>query len=272
MTSVPLSRLAQIWRWGVTRLRKLQAGVLVAGLAISLCLLAFGTLAHEVRESGAPGNFDLWAVRVLRDPADPTHSRGPEWLRSLARDVTAMGSWGVLVFAVGTTVLGLAVARKWRSMWLLFGATTSGLLLNVLMKDWFARERPEFAKYAEIVAGTSSFPSGHSMNSAIVYLTLGTFVSRLVKQRSLQVYVFAAGVGVTLLIGLTRVYLGAHYPTDVLAGVCAGFAWALGWWLVAEVLGRRAAARLPVHPAGPVPAAAPASVEPAVAEPDAPAE
>ena len=261
--------LVRIWRGGVTTLRRLQAGVLIAGLALTLCLLAFAALAHEIRESGAPGNFDVWAVRVLRDPADPTHSRGPEWLRSVARDVTAMGSWGVLVFSVLATVVGLGVARRFRSMWLLLGATVSGFVLNVLMKEWFSRERPEFAQYADIVAGTSSFPSGHSMNSAIVYLTLGTFVSRLVEQRSLQVYVFAAGVVLTLLIGFTRVYLGAHYPTDVLAGVCAGFAWALAWGLVAEVLAQRAAARAGV----PSLAAAPAAHEPVVADgPDGPSE
>jgi undecaprenyl-diphosphatase len=242
----PLSRLASVWRGGVAWFRRLQASVLVAGFAITLCLLVFAAIAHEVREDGA-GGFDRWAVAALRDPADPSHPRGPAWLQHMGRDVTALGSSGVLVFAVLVTVVGLAVGRRPRSMWFILGATVSGLALNLLMKGWFSRVRPEFAKYAETM-GSTSFPSGHSMNAAIVYLTLGTFVSRLMTRRSLQVYVFAASIVLTFAIAFSRVYLGAHYPTDVIAGCCAGFAWALAWWLVAEVLAHRRAQRLAPGP------------------------
>jgi undecaprenyl-diphosphatase len=251
-----LSRVASIWRGGVATIRKLELGVLVAGLVLTLSLLLFVRIAHEIREENS-GSFDRWAVTALRNPDDPSRAWGPDWLRHLGRDITSLGSGGVLVIVVLATVVGLGVGKKYRSMVLVAGATLGGLAMNLLMKGWFARERPEYAVYAEIM-GTSSFPSGHTMNAAVVYLTLGMFVARLVKRRSLQIYVFGAAVVLTLLVAFSRVYLGAHYPTDVLAGSCAGFAWATAWWLVAELLAQRAARRMgpgPTVPGDDVPAA-----------------
>jgi undecaprenyl-diphosphatase len=226
-------------RGGYGWIRGLELAVLVAGAVAAACLLAFVGVAHEVGErGGGPTSFDRWALEALRDPGDRALPRGPAWLRGLGRDLTALGSSGVLALAVVATGLGLAIARRWRSLAFVVGASASGLLASLLLKALFGRERPDEALHAVAVT-SASFPSGHSMNAAVVWLTLGTFLARVVERRRLQVFVFAASVVVTLLVGVSRVYLGVHYPTDVAAGWCAGFVWALAWWGVAEWVGRR---------------------------------
>jgi undecaprenyl-diphosphatase len=226
-------------RGGYAWIRRLELAVLVAGAASAACLLAFVGVAREVGErAGGATGFDRWALAALRDPADGTSPIGPAWLHGFGRDVTALGSSGVLVLVVAATGLGLALARRWRQVAFVVGAVVSGVLMSLLLKALFARERPDAAIHAVPVL-SASFPSGHSMNAAVVYLTLGTFLARVVEKRTLQVFVFATSVAVTLLVGVSRVYLGVHYPTDVVAGWCAGFVWALACWGVAEWIGRK---------------------------------
>jgi undecaprenyl-diphosphatase len=239
-------------RGGYAWIRTLELAVLVAGLAFAASLLVFLRVAHEVgEERGGATGFDRWALESLRDPADRSLPLGPPWLRALGRDLTALGSSGVLSIAVAATALGLALAKRWRQLLFVLGACVSGVVLSLALKFLFARARPDSALHAVDVI-THSFPSGHSMNAAIVYLTLGTFLARVVKQRALQVYVFTASVAVTFLVGLSRVYLGVHYPTDVLAGWCAGFVWALAWWGIAEWVSRRRPRLLPEDASEPV--------------------
>jgi undecaprenyl-diphosphatase len=132
----------------------------------------------------------------------------------------------------------LVIMRKYRAMWLVLGATFGGLLLSTILKNSFNRQRPSIVPHLSNVY-TSSFPSGHSMLSAIVYLTLGVMLSRLVPNRAAKIYFLLVAMGLSLLVGVSRVYMGVHYPTDVLAGWTAGCVWATICYLVARALQKR---------------------------------
>ncbi|MBF5045414.1 phosphatase PAP2 family protein [Aggregicoccus sp. 17bor-14] len=206
-------------------------------LLLVAALWVFLQIADEVHE-GETQHLDREVVRALRDPADPARPLGPLWLPETARDATALGGVPVLAFITLTVAGFLALSGKGRSLWLVLGTTLGGLALSLLLKEGFARPRPDVVPHLTQTL-TASFPSGHSMLSAVVYLTLALQVSALVPKRRLKVYVICIALLLTVLIGLSRVYLGVHYPTDVLAGWAAGLAWALLSALVARALRRR---------------------------------
>jgi undecaprenyl-diphosphatase len=132
----------------------------------------------------------------------------------------------------------LFLVRKYHAMWLVIVATAGGIIISSLLKYAFSRERPQLVPHLSYVQ-TSSFPSGHSMLSAVVYLTLGVLLARLVPQRVLKLYFLLMALFLTFIVGVSRVYMGVHYPTDVLAGWTAGLVWALLCYLVARYLQRR---------------------------------
>lgn len=194
-------------------------------------------LADEVLE-GTTQQYDEWILRHLRTPGDMTDPVGPKWFEDMWRDVTALGSFTVL--ALVTIACGgyLLMRKRYRMLALLAAATIGGLAVSLVLKNLFARPRPEFASAATHVI-TASFPSGHSMLSATVYLTLGVLLARTSTQYRQKVYFITVALIFSLLVGLSRVYLGVHYPTDVLAGWSFGLIWALLCWLIAQFLQRR---------------------------------
>jgi undecaprenyl-diphosphatase len=217
------------------------SGTDVLGLLLVLLLLGGGflTLLEQVREQSTQ-SFDEQVLRALRRADDPAEPLGPRWLAEAARDVTALGSLTVLALVVLTVCGFLVFVRRWRTIALVLGATLGGLGVNSLLKNLVARPRPSVVPHLTWVL-SESFPSGHAMLSAIVYLTLGALLAELVEKRWLKVYLLTVALGLTLLIGLTRVYLGVHYPTDVVGGWIAGLGWALVAALVARVARRKSA-------------------------------
>ena len=141
----------------------------------------------------------------------------------------------LMTFAVAGYLL---MAKKYHAMWLVLIATFSGLILSTVLKQSFDRDRPDLVPHLSHVY-TSSFPSGHSMLSAVVYLTLGSLLARLAPGYAVKIYFIALALFATFLVGVSRVYMGVHYPTDVLAGWTAGLVWAIVCWLVARQLQRR---------------------------------
>jgi undecaprenyl-diphosphatase len=220
-----------------------NAGVLSAVLILILAFWAFVALTYEV-VSGETLSYDEWCVRALRRADDPATPIGPRWLPEVGRDLTALG--GVAVLTLLTLAVGgfLRLRNMYGAMWLLFLATLGGLLMSTLLKTLFDRPRPNVVPHLSNVY-SSSFPSGHSMLSATVYLTLGTLLARFVHQRSLKAYVLIVALTLTFLVGISRVYMGVHYPTDVLAGWTAGLIWALACWLVTRALQRRGTVETP---------------------------
>jgi len=206
-------------------------------LGIALPVLGFIEIADEVSEGeGEVRWFDEGLLFALRtsDPADPI---GPRWFESSVMDITALGGFAVLALVTLFAVGYLLVVNKWADALMLLAATIGGTAISEGLKVGFNRPRPDLV--AHIVETTSmSFPSGHAMLSAVTYLTLGALIARTQERRSLRGYVLGAAIVLTLLIGASRVYLGVHWPTDVLAGWCLGAAWALVCWVAATWLTR----------------------------------
>lgn len=229
-------------------------GVRLLGLLLLLvgCGLGFVALADEIRENETQ-DFDEAVVRALRRADDPSVPIGPPWLRLSALDVTALGGGTVLTLITLAVCGFLALVRRFRSLLLVLGSTVSGALLNSFLKHFFARPRPSVVPHLAEV-GAPSFPSGHAMLSAIVYLTLGALLAQLTERRWLKAYVLGVAVLLTFLVGLTRVFLGVHYLTDVLGGWMAGLAWAVFTALLARAAKRRSPAlREEVHQGANVP-------------------
>lgn len=222
------------------------AGLLLLTLILTLGAWAFISIADEVREGGTQ-RFDDWAIRALRKPDDPQQPIGPKWVGEVARDVTALGGVTVLTLVTLTVVGYLWLEDRYGALWLVVAATVGGICLSTALKHVYHRPRPQLVAHLSAVY-TSSFPSGHSMLSATVYLTLGMMLARLVRQRRLKFYFITQAIGLTFIIGVSRVFMGVHYPTDVLAGWAAGLTWALVCGQIAHYLQRRGAVEQTVEP------------------------
>lgn len=212
------------------------AGLVSVG-ALAAAGFVFVRLASEVGE-GETRRFDERILLALRQPGDTAQPLGPAWLHSAMVDITALGGATVLtLLCVAAIGFLLAAGRPKRALFLAVATGGAGLL-NFWLKLEYARPRPELVAHLVDVTSTS-FPSGHAMNSAATYLTLGVLMARAARTRRVKLYLFGIAALLTLMIGASRVYLGVHYPTDVLAGWTVGAAWAGLCWLVAERLRRR---------------------------------
>lgn len=204
---------------------------LVGLVLLALSAWVFLGIADEVLE-GDTHAVDRQIILALRSPGDLADPIGPGWVEETMRDFTALGGNGILSLVTLLAAGALFLARRPRAAWFLLVAIGVGLLLSLGLKEVFDRPRPDLVPHGSVVY-TRSFPSGHSMLSAATYLTLAALLARQTSRRRLKVYVFACALLLTTLTGVSRVYLGVHWPTDVLAGWTAGGFWALLCWLVA---------------------------------------
>ena len=227
----------------------LEAAVLVSLLLIAGGIWVFAEVADEVIE-GESKHFDETILRWMRNPADLSQPLGPSWLASVARDYTSLGSTAVITMTCVAAAGFLALRKKFGALVLVVVSIAGGAIVSTLLKQTFERPRPSLVPHLTEVTSLS-FPSGHSMIAAITYLTLGSLIARTTSDRRLKVYVLGFAALLTFIIGVTRVYLGVHYPTDVLAGWCAGISWALLCSLAARWLQRRGTVE-PEAPARPV--------------------
>ena len=188
-------------------------------------------LAGEVGE-GDTERFDTSVMRYVGE------HRGPKWLEEAGRDITGLGGVAVLLLVTLAVAGYLFGVRKYHAMWLVVIATVGGLLISLGLKELVDRDRPTLFEHRTYVY-SQSFPSGHSMLAAVVYLTLGSLLTRLVPGYVQKLYVLACALLITFLVGISRVYMGVHWPTDVLAGWTAGLVWSILCWLGARALQRR---------------------------------
>lgn len=199
-----------------------------------LCMMATGLVVFTILalQLGQPSlqNFDEAIVRNLRDADNPATPIGPGWFKELTRDFTALGGYGILstITILITTFLHLE-RRQARAHFVVF-AIVAGYSLSMILKAIIARPRPEIVPWLSHVH-SSSFPSGHSMMSAVVYLSLGLMLSDLTSRRLVKTFVVVAPLTISAAVGFSRVYMGVHYPTDVVAGWWLGISWSLACWL-----------------------------------------
>ena len=211
--------------------------VLVGMLIPAAGALAFITLADKVME-GRTKHIDDRIILALRKPNDLATPVGPPWLAEVARDVTALGGVTLIVLVLVVVAGFLLLDRKFAATLFVVAATASGFGLSAVLKSVYQRPRPSVVPHL-MHASHSSFPSGHSMMSAVVYLTLGALLARLVAESRLKFYVLSVAVVLTGMVGVSRVFMGVQYPTDVLAGWCVGLVWASLCWLVGRRLQRQ---------------------------------
>jgi undecaprenyl-diphosphatase len=201
--------------------------VLAAGISLFL------SIADEL-DDGELNAIDTEIFLMFRT-ADQSSPLGPLWLEETAAEITALGGYPVVAVMVASVIGFLVVSRKYGPA--LYTALSIGLgaLVGHILKLAYSRPRPEIVDHL-VNTHTPSFPSGHAMVSAIVYLTLGSLILRLVDDLRLRVYVLFMAVLLTMMIGVTRIYLGVHWPSDVVAGWAMGAAWASLAWLVVSML------------------------------------
>lgn len=214
-----------------------ELGVLIGLLIVVAGTWAFIEIADEVLE-GETQHFDERVLIALRDPANPSRPIGPSWMAEVGRDITALGGYLMLTFVLVAVAGFLGLSGRRRTMCFLLVAVVGGYLLVMGLKSAFQRPRPDVVPHLSYVSN-SSFPSGHSMMSAVVYLTLGTLLAAVVKDFRLKAYFLCVAVLLSALVGASRVYMGVHYPTDVLAGWTAGLVWSTGCWALARRLQQR---------------------------------
>lgn len=198
---------------------------------IAAGLLVFIEIAEEVRQEDAH-SYDQKILLAMREANDPAEPIGPEWMEETGRDITALGGFTILTGLTAASMGLMFMVGRPRLAILTFVAITSGMMMSHGLKSFFDRPRPDLVPHGVLVT-SASFPSGHAMMSAVVYLTLGVLLARTQPLLRLRLYIIALSVMVTLMVGVSRVYLGVHWPTDVLAGWAVGGIWALTFGLIA---------------------------------------
>jgi undecaprenyl-diphosphatase len=219
------------------QLHRVELPVLILLALVAAGIWVFAAVADAVVE-GASRTLDVAVIVAMRNPANLSDPIGPRWVEEMARDFTALGGVAVLLMLTLATVGYLILADRRRIAVFVLVAVCGGMVLSSLFKTAFDRPRPDLVPHLSYVYSTS-FPSGHSMMSAVAYLTLGTLLARIHKRRAVKIYFIGLATLLTLLIGISRIYLGVHWPTDVVAGWAAGATWAILCWLIALWLQQR---------------------------------
>lgn len=232
--------------------------MLLAVLAVVGACWGFVELADVVMEGGTHA-ADRAILLALRDPGDPSDPIGPRYVHEIGRDLTALGGTAFLTLLTLGVFGYLRIVGRRRDAWVVAVGVLGALLWSLALKEVFARPRPALVPHASIVY-TASFPSGHSTLAAATYLTLGMVLAHVHRGGRLRAYLLGSMILLAVLVGVSRVYVGVHWPTDVLAGWTLGAAWAVLCWTAAHAWRHRARADDDAEP-GPSVAVEPASSE-----------
>lgn len=229
----PSSSLRKALRW----IGGHELGSLISVIALTAGSWIFLAVAGEIGDGDSRG-IDRAILLSLREKENLADPLGPPGLGEIGRDLTALGGVAVLTLMTLTVLGYLLLVRKPRAAAFVAVAVCGAAALSLALKGFFERPRPDLVPHLSYVT-SSSFPSGHSMLSASVYLTLGALLARQEESLILKAYFLIVAISITFLVGLSRVYVGVHWPTDVVGGWAAGSAWAAGCWLFARRLQRQ---------------------------------
>ncbi len=221
-----IERLAERWQL------RLEAEVTIAVALAASMALAFVLIAGWSWD-GSPTPLDEKIMLFLRTAQDASDPIGPKWLEEGVRDITALGSTTVLSLVVIGVTGVLALSGRKRLALMVLISTASGTAVSHLAKYAFGRPRPDLVPHHTEVY-TASFPSAHAMMAAVVYLVIAVLVARAYSAVKVRAFIMAFAVALMLLVGISRVYLGVHWPTDVLAGWALGAMWATLCWIAAR--------------------------------------
>ncbi len=214
------------------------------------CLGVFGIVSYAVVEQRT-AFLDQRVLMWFRDANDLANPWGPGWFEETVKDLSALGGYPILVLvAIFTLVLLLAAGQAIAAL-VFVASLVSGSVLSSVLKLLFQRPRPDLVDHLDRTF-TASFPSAHAMFGTVAWLMVAAMAARFVPDFRLRNLVISMSVGVALIIGLTRIYLGVHWPSDVIAGWAMGGAWAGFCWVLAapflnhtrsetEAVGQRAA-------------------------------
>lgn len=197
-----------------------------------LVLLATAAGGHALTRYG-PASFDAPLLLWFRLGTDTATLAGPDWMPSFWLGLTWLGDVVPRVVVGACTVVGLLLVRRWQGAVLLAGTLLSGLALSTTLKQWVGRPRPQLVAHLDHVTSLS-FPSGHALNSTLFYLAVAVMLAPLLRTRAARWSVYAAAMGLSLATGVSRVALGVHYPTDVLAGWVIAGTWVWLWFAAAQ--------------------------------------
>lgn len=191
--------------------------------------------------SGRSFSLDTTLIMLFRNADNPAVPMGPAWFQEAVRDMTALGSFVGLFFMALTATLALWLCSYRHLAIGLVVSLVAAFLASTALKIAVARPRPDIVEHAALTF-TASFPSGHAFLSAATLLTIASFVGLASRRADIARFCIVMAVIVAGLIGLSRIYLGVHWPTDVLGGWCLGIAWSS---VVTAWLGRTMAAADP---------------------------
>ncbi len=209
------------------------------GIAALSALALVGYIIDEIAEGGS-FRIDTRLLLALRRPGHPDVPIGPAWLEQSAIDLSALGGFTLQwMFGGAACLFLLFIRRRAEAAWLA-ASVVGASMVNTLLKSMLHRPRPELVPHLAMVSN-ASFPSGHAMISAAIYLTIGAMMSETQPKRSARIFLMSFAGLLVLLIGCSRIYLGVHWPSDVLAGWCLGSVWALIAFIANRELRRRSA-------------------------------
>lgn len=220
-----------IWRI----VRSFEARVLIALTLVAGAVLAFLEIAEEVAE-GETHAVDRSIVLLFRTPGDLNDPIGSRNVEEAVRDVTALGGTTVVTLVTILAILAFVFQKRFRHALVMGAAVLLATLSSDIIKAVLDRPRPDLVPHGAYVY-SASFPSGHSTLATTTYLTLAMLVASLEPHRSTKALAYGVAAVVLVGVGVSRVYLGVHWPSDVLAGWCLGSAWALVAWAALRLIG-----------------------------------